>query len=159
MSQPTDPVNPYAPPTLDPKQADWQPSGISPILQRTIREFRQQSLALGAAWIILGMLAGIVGVVVAGPLADQVDGVLLGIVVVCGVLWTTLGVFTCLRKMWAVYTGLVLSYISVVGNLLGLNLCALVILIVIIVQAHRVIGFARTIQRAGLSLNTASGSS
>jgi hypothetical protein len=56
--------------------------------------------------------------------------------------------------MWAVYTGLVLSYISLVGNLLQLNLCALAIVIAIIVQAHRVIGFASTIRAAGLPLDT-----
>lgn len=146
--------NPYAPPQTDP-QPGWKPSEIDYRLQRTIRDFRSQMLALGVAWILLGVLAGGVGayLLANGPFGN-LEQILLAIVAVSALLWLTLGTFTCLKQMWAVYAGLVLSYISLVGNLLNLNVCAVIIVIAIIVQAHRVIGFASQIKAAGLPLDT-----
>jgi hypothetical protein len=147
--------NPYAPPPADP-QPGWKPSGIDYRLQKTIRDFRSQMLALGVAWIILGVLAGGIGVFMASSMvrpAGEYEGILVGIFAVSSLMWLTMGTCTCLKQMWAVYTGLVLSYISLVGNLLGLNICAVILFIAIIVQAHRVIGFASQIKRAGLPLD------
>ena len=61
---------------------------------------------------------------------------------------------SCLKQIWAVYVGLVLSYISVIGNLININVCGLVILVVIIIQAHRVIGWSRELTARGIPLNT-----
>jgi hypothetical protein len=130
-------------------------------LHKTLKDFRSQILALGVAWIILAGLALAAAALAAGVLvgavgesADDTTPILLAIVGVAGLIWGGLGVCACLKKMWAVYVGLVLSYISVAGNLLQLNLCAIVILALIIVQAHRVIGFAKELQRAGVPLTT-----
>jgi hypothetical protein len=157
MSQPTDP-NPYASPSLpaSPSFPDVS-GGMDHRLQRTIRDFHNQSLALGVAWIVMALLAlGLIAFAV-GTTASQGQSPLLiaaAVVVVFGIIWITVGTFTCLKHLWAVYTGLVLSYISLVGNLLSLNLCAILILLAIIVQAHRVLGFAKQIQAAGLPLTT-----
>jgi hypothetical protein len=125
-------------------------------LHKTLKDFRSQILALGVAWIILAGLALAAGILigVVGEPADDATPILLAIVGVAGLLWGGLGICACLKQMWAVYVGLVLSYISVAGNLLQLNLCAIVILALIIVQAHRVIGFAKELQRAGVPLTT-----
>jgi hypothetical protein len=56
--------------------------------------------------------------------------------------------------LWAVYVGLALSYLSALGNLVNLNLCGLAIVVVAIVQAHRVISFAGQLNRAGIPLTT-----
>lgn len=156
MSQPHDP-NPYASPTAPASSAFPDLSGgIDYRLQRTIRDFRSQIVALGVAWILMGTL--VLGIVLfAITNQRQEGGVLLfagGIAVALSVLWIILGTFTCLKHLWAVYTGLVLSYISLVGNLFSLNLCALLFVLAIIVQAHRVLGFAKQIRMAGLPLNT-----
>lgn len=160
---PPDPDNPYRSP-----QADLRgpvPQETAPVDPMLIRKFRQQIIALGAVWIILGIVGGgamalALGGVdafaaaadVDGPVAPLVMQITLAAVAVLGVVWVILGIFACLKQLWAVYTGLVLSYISLVGNVLTLNLCALVILIVIILQAHRVIGFAKRLRAAGVPL-------
>jgi hypothetical protein len=80
--------------------------------------------------------------------------ILSGVVVVTGICWLGLGVATCLKQMWAVYIGLGLSYLSVLGNLLRFNVCSLIIVAIVILQAHRVIGWARELQTLGIPLGT-----
>jgi hypothetical protein len=156
MSEPVNP-NPYASPSGPASQpfADI-PGGIDYRLQQTIRNFRSQSLALGVAWIVLALLAiGLIAFAVGTTASRGQSPLLIATAVVAGfgIIWITVGTFTCLKHLWAIYTGLVLSYISLVGNLLSFNLCAILILLAIIVQAHRVLGFAKQIQAAGLPLN------
>ena len=54
--------------------------------------------------------------------------------------------------MWAVYVALALSYLSMVGQILNLNICGGIIIILVILQAHRVIGWAKEMRAAGLPL-------
>ena len=68
-----------------------------------------------------------------------------------------LGVFSCLKHMWAVYVGLGLSYLSVISNLFNFNLCGMIILVIVIIQAHRVISWAGQLKRAGIPLTARPG--
>lgn len=69
-----------------------------------------------------------------------------------GCIWLGLGVSICLKLIWALYVALVLCYLSVIGNLINLNVCGLVILIVVILQSHRVLGWAKQLQQASIPL-------
>lgn len=106
-------------------------------------------VALGAFWIIIAVIVALAGVFVM-----QVDVIVFAFVMVASFLWFVLGVCTCLKQIWAVYVGLALSYLSVLGNIANKNVCAIVLLIAAIIQAHRVIKWASQMRAAGLSLNT-----
>jgi hypothetical protein len=151
------------PPPINPYQAPSLAAGMPAIdareaeVRAKIKKFRDQIHALGAFWIIIGTVAiGLGSFVLAGTPGEVIAAgwELLGaIVVVQGIAWFGLGVATCLKQMWAVYIALVLSYLSILGNLVRFNVCSLIILVVVILQAHRVIGWARELTAAGIPLD------
>lgn len=47
-----------------------------------------------------------------------------------------------------------ISYLSLLGNRTSLNMCRLVIVILVLIQGHRVIGFLKTLLAAGAPLNS-----
>jgi hypothetical protein len=141
--------NPYAPPRTSAE------AGVHvvpvPVDRVMVKKFRDQILALGVLWIIGGTLAAGIGVF---GLARPSDApVPLAVVAVLGLAWIVIGVLTCLKHLWAVYVGLVLSYLSLVGQLVTLNLnLGLVVVILVILQAHRVSGWAKRMRAAGVPL-------
>jgi hypothetical protein len=125
--------------------------------RKLIKTFREQIHALGALWVFGGVVCGVFAAVGLGsshanPLGD-LPRAFWAFTAIMAVLWLILGVQTLLKQMWAVYFGLVLSYLSLLGQVLTLNPCAAIIAIVIILQAHRVIGWANQILAAGESLS------
>ena len=125
---------------------------------KLVRKFREQIHALGALWIIIGTLNSVLAVVALQgnrDLAVRIGGDqqwVLILIAGMGVIWFVLGVITCLKHMWAVYVALVLSYLSLVGQAVILNLCGVVILIIVILQAHRVIAWSKRMRAAGVPL-------
>lgn len=156
MTSPTPPLpDPGQPPILGYSSPATAPGQVD---RTIIKKFREQILALGVLWILLGCLAGTVVVLASGGsrafgagLAGE-DRLLLGIIAALALFWVVLGVLTCMKQMWAVYVGLVLSYISALGNIIQLRVCALVLLIFVILQAHRVIKWAGQLRAAGFPL-------
>lgn len=149
--------NPYAAPQTPTAlpgdaQEDWPTAEF-------LRKFRQQTHALGALWIILGALAAVAVTVMAAfeaPAAAWPDNAaLLAVLIPLTLLWIVIGVFTLMKHLWAIYTGLVLSYLSLIGNVFTLNICAIAILLAVILQAHRVLGWAQQLRRAGIPLTVA----
>jgi hypothetical protein len=131
-------------------------------LVKKLRDFRTQIVALGAAWIVLAAIGLAAGAFLfasrgGGEIDEEGLWVVAAIVLSMGLIWLVLGIWTCAKQMWSVYTGLVLCYVSAAGNLFSFNLCAIAILVVLIVQAHRVIGLASELKRAGILLNTRPG--
>jgi Na+/melibiose symporter-like transporter len=127
------------------------------MLVRKLREFRTMIVALGVAWIVLaaiGIALGVFLLTASGnrELDPRPLTVISAIVLVIGVVWLVLGVGACAKQIWSVYTGLVLCYVSALGNLFSFNVCAIVIMLVLILQAHRVIGLAGELKRAGIPL-------
>lgn len=132
-----------------PSKAPGQP----PVDAAVIKTFRDQVVALGVVWIIFGVLAaGLVLLIRGNPdLASMLGGAQTGLLIliaVMGIVWFVLGVLTCLKQMVAVYVGLALSYLSLVGQVLNFNVIAAVILVLIILQAHRVIRLAKQLRPA-----------
>jgi hypothetical protein len=133
--------------------------GETPIDRSMIKKFREQMLALGVLWVLIGGLAAIFvfylnarrGATIGG--FGTAEGMIIGVVGALSAVWMVLGVMTCLKQMWAVYVGLVLSYLNAIGSVLQINLCAVGIMIAAILQAHRVIGWARRMRQAGVPLN------
>lgn len=134
--------------------------------QLVLKKFRSQVHALGGLWIFFGVMGGVGAIIMIAMMATNGFGnaqrfaemqgyitVLTGILGIASLAWTTIGVFACFKKLPAIYTGLVLCYLSLVGNLLNINICAVVILIVAIIQAHRVISMAGELRKLGIPLN------
>ncbi len=122
-----------------------------------LERFRKEIHGLGGFWIFIGAVALIVCVLVLAadaPNADMPPEALV-ILIPLTILWLVIGVCTCLKQMWAVYTGLVMSYLSLVSNILTqINGCAIIMLVVAIIQAHRVIKWAGEFKEMGVPINT-----
>lgn len=69
-----------------------------------------------------------------------------------GLLWVAVGAFTLLKHMWAVYVGLVLSYLALAGSVLGLAPCQVILLLPVVIQAHRVLRWAKKLWSCGVPL-------
>jgi hypothetical protein len=136
------------------------------------RTFHGQMLALGAAWIVIGLCScGLVAIALPGNgnfdhrfrIGAQLLMLLGGIQIIC----VPFGVFTCLKKMWALRCGLALSYVLLFSPLLFLAisvalgtievLCvafpsvfASLIYFVLILQAHRVIAHRNQLNEDGI---------
>lgn len=146
--------NPYASPTTAP---GFSPTGLSPEMSKLVRDFRSQTLALGVLWIIFALLVGGLGIFLLLGQAEPFESLAPILAVIFGAIslvWAAAGVGTFCKKSWGIYTGLVMSYIALVGNVVNLNLCGLVIIVVVLFQAHRVLGFMQKMRAAGLPLNT-----
>ena len=148
--------NPFESPSTS---ASIQPQLVTQLSHAEIvQKFRQQIHALGAFWIIIGTLAlGLAVAAVAMSNGNRVSSQetwLLGVVATCGLAWVVLGALSCMKKMWAVYAGLGLSYLSVIMQVFTLNVCGIIIGILVILQAHRVIGWASKLNDAGVPLTT-----
>jgi len=144
--------NPYqSPAAADP----FAPSlaGANLVTVKLLKDFRAQIHALGAFWIIIGLVAAGLGLMMIrgdnAPPVTLFSLLFLGV----GLAWFGLGIGTCLKQMWSVYVALVLSYLSLAVNLVSFNLCGLIIVAVVILQAHRVINWAKQLTAAGIPLN------
>ena len=150
------PLNPYEPPSEAAQRysPSYQAGNIEHF--KLLKQFRQQIHALGGFWIFIGSMSAVICIVLLATDEDALGGmppvVLMLITGVAAVIWFGIGISACLKQMWAVYVGLGLSYLSVLGNLINLNVCALVILAVVIIQAHRVIGFASRMRGLNIPL-------
>lgn len=161
--------NPYQSPVVEAVDERLAPPPEIKILKR----FRREMQGLGGVWVFSGALGlfSFLSMLRSAPvwMVMAADLVLFAIGVgVCGV-WVLLGIFACLKQMWAVWVGLVLSYLSFLGSvillarLLGIDgpdgICpgvivafVMVILIAIIVQAHRCIRWSGQLSAAGIPL-------
>ncbi len=131
-----------------------------------VKSFRKQVHALGGIWIFFGSLCMIFAFVfpsIRPGNAPMQQEEALGLAVIFGVLaafWLTAGICACLKHLWAIYFGLVITYLSALGNVLNMvqgqppNLCGIGISVAIIIQAHRTITWARKMKRAGIPLDT-----
>lgn len=128
--------------------------------------FQNQIYFVGGIWIffgVVGALAAIVSTVVmviarpgVPPILEHrllpLDLLIVGMSI-GSVVWITIGVFTCYKVMPAVYTGLILCYLTLGVGIITLNFCSIGIFLATILLAHRVIYIAGKLTRAGIPLN------
>ena len=124
------------------------------------RALGSQMNGVGGLWIFFGCGGLCVAFAGLAAVADrrgprEYDEALVAIIVVVSIVWLVFGVCSCLKQLWAVYAGLVFSYLSLILSLVGLvgaaagggasvvgvviNLC---LVIAGIVQAHRIISLS-----------------
>ena len=125
-----------------------------------VRRFRREIHGLGGFWIFVGVLVTGVAMFLVGGNGQLQNAKEIGLVIgALGILYIGLGVCACLKQMWAVYVGLGLSYLSLIGNFINFNVksinpCPFVVLFAVIFQAHRTIGWARQMNDAGIPLDS-----
>jgi hypothetical protein len=156
MSQPgNDPINPYQSPLVEAAVVPGT-GEASLALVKTLKDFRSQILALGVFWIVIGAIAAGLGVFLATvrPNQDEITIFAAAVLIGFGLVWVVLGALVCAKQIWALYVALVLSYLSLIGNLLRINICGIIFMIVVILQAHRVLAWAKQLTAAGIPLTT-----
>ena len=134
--------NPFQAPTPFEPDSELVDSALNAAEEK---KFNQQIVALGGFWIIIGLAAAGFACVTAFSSGRQlpISTIVLLVIGVLGLVWIGIGVLTCMKKIPAVWVGLILSYVSIVGQLIWMNLCGLVILVLVIAQAHRVISWSK----------------
>ncbi|HUE73781.1 MAG TPA: hypothetical protein VMP01_23075 [Pirellulaceae bacterium] len=155
-------INPYqAPAEVPPPTAD---NSLTDELRSTLAAFRQQIHAIGGAWIVFGVfLLMFVPTVSLGasPSRDaygniregNVVSLIAGIIVAAlGIAWILAGIGTCWKSRPGAYVGLAISYFVLLGLLMIRDPCSSVILIIVLIQAHRVLRWAKQLTAAGIPL-------
>ncbi len=148
--------NPFEAPEEDSRVIENPPVEMTLVLMK----FRQQMKSLGRGWILFGG----VGIVISGmTLLGLQDGSmnqdtqLVMIMIAIGLISVVLfaaGIATCLMKLCAVYIGLGISYLGLLGSFSNFNIVPFLVLILVIIQAHRVIGYSKTLLTAGIPLDS-----
>jgi hypothetical protein len=153
---PEDEPNPYQAPESELRPpVDLERAAVT---RELVKKFRDQTLALGVLWIILGTATAAMGGIFLRRTPGYLHAVgpsvyaLLLVNVVLNLVWVVLGVLTCMKQLGAVHVGLVLSYLFLLERVVSLNVPMAVILIAVILQAHRVIGWARQMRAASVPL-------
>lgn len=115
------------------------------LIERMIIErFRDQFRALGAFWIIGGVLATLATIAAGDDWMGQnpVVGIVLSIII--GGLIISMGILIWTRRVWAIYVGLLLNYSALLTACLDAGNsepAGIVILIVMTLKGHHVIGW------------------
>jgi hypothetical protein len=154
--------DPYAAPEPSSIYHQDDSSGLTYDQQKLLKDFRSQSLALGVLWLILAAIIG--GGAVALLLiswdtneprgTEALPAILMAVSVLLGTAYALAGAGTLMKKPWGLYVGLTLSYLGLVVNLIRVNVCGLVIVVVILIQAHRVLKFMSLLRQAGIPLTS-----
>jgi hypothetical protein len=150
-------INPYQPPGEVPLAvAECTPDDQ---LRKTLSAFRQQINALGGAWILFGLV--LLKISSMGVSMGSQRGNWPGVIVACilgaiSLAWISSGIAACWKKVAAIYVGVgnqfcLLTYLMFVDALNAMLLAVFNVFVVI--QAHRVIGWARELQAAGIPLD------
>lgn len=140
--------NPYQSPATETGVALLAPQGEVDLVM--LKNFRKQIHSLGAVWLLIGGLIIAIGVWI---LVESGEGMLLATPFFTGgLLWVAVGAFTLLKHVWAVYVGLVLSYLALAGSVLGLAPCQVILLLLVVIQAHRVLRWAKKLWSCGVPL-------
>jgi hypothetical protein len=150
--------NPYQAPLSGEPTINFVPATAASLhLFKTLKQFRSQIAALGALWIFIG-----IAWLILGALANtwgayekpEAVYVIAAFLITIALTWIVLGVLACMKQLPAVYIALALSYLLLVASLAELQVCLIVLLIIAILQAHRVLGWAKELRRAGIPLTT-----
>ena len=117
-----------------------------------LKKFRQQIHALGLFWLLIG----IASLILASQMTRLVPITSTGVILMLSfaIIDVVCGVLACLKNMPAVIVGLVVSYISLAGTLIFFNICGLVIILTVILQAHRVLKWGSQLNARGIALTT-----
>lgn len=133
-----------------------RPAGASsPQNRELLTKFRQQLHAVGSIWIMTGAMLLLLGLhaVFGNPEFLIVPSDVADVALVLGFAWLVLGVLTCRKEMSALTVALVFSYVVMALSLAN-GRSGGGVLILAIIQGHRVRGFAKKLTAEGIVLTT-----
>lgn len=131
-----------------------------------LQQFRREMHGLGGFWILIGgiFLLGGFGLLLGpeevgrdrGLGVEEMRGGGLLLIMLAAVMLSA-GVGTCLKHIWAVWTGLILSAILILLQLANMpqGVCCIVVLCAVLFQAKRCLDRAKVLNDAGIPLNSA----
>jgi len=147
--------NPYQSPTA---------AGSAPVptelqLAHALRNYQTQIVALGVSWVLLGSACACCFFV---PLSG--DGpsafffkIILFAIAIWGLIVVAIGICTCMKVLYAVYAGLGLVCLTILGSFSLFPICGVVLTVIGILQAlqaWRIVRWAMQLKVAGVSLNS-----
>lgn len=146
-----------------PECGEWisnhQPEPFNKTDMQRLRQFRREMTVLAGFWIFFGVsyVFATLMLLTGGPVIQRQftkNGLMIfvGLGLVLGVAWIVCGIASAYKRLWAIYVGLVASYISLLGSLLQSNLCGLILLIFLIVKAHRSLKLGKQLLKADVPL-------
>lgn len=167
MTLPDDPsvVNPYASPAAVDDELPLQTTDNSRAL---LQQFRAQMHGLAVLWLLVGVLVSVLGLaflsgelLAIGETFFRFEGIFVGLAILtAGALWLIAGLITLFKRLWAVYLGLVGSYVAlalfVIAGIAWSEVATLVPIMffgIAIVQSHRLIGWANDLRNRGIPLS------
>lgn len=116
------------------------------------KTFRQQIIALGALWTVIGLLnARLAAAFLAGLTPNEAlaaMALMAPFILALGIIWIAVGVSTCMQIVPALFVGLVLSHISLVLSAVSMDFCSVAIMVIAVLQAHRVLRLRKQIRAA-----------
>ena len=146
--------NPYASPA---EVAAAQTGAEFDDIKAGVQKFRDQIHALGVLWVIVGVCSIAFGVTIlgSGQWPDSVaKWVWLGSAMTLGLASTVFGVMACRKRLWAIRGGIAVTYIAILLQLVFANVCGVVLLVVPLIQAHRVLDWGKSMVAKGIPLDT-----
>lgn len=120
------------------------------------KEFRKQAHATGAAYIIVSLTQLFIVFyfgIAEKNISELLASPIFQFISIACVIYIFLGIFVCLKQQWAIYAGLGFCYFILIAGLLKLLLCALVMVIVAVVQTHMLINAAGKLRKRGIPLD------
>jgi hypothetical protein len=137
-------INPYQAPAEAPPPI--LEVSLTDELRGKLAAFRQQIHAIGGGWILLGFI-----LLSIGPGPGRIAVAIIGAV---GLTWIVAGIAACLKQPWGVYLGIGINYLTLLACVLRIDLCSSLLLIVVLIQAHRVLRWAKEFIATGIPLGT-----
>lgn len=126
-----------------------------------IERFRKEMNGLGGLWIFLAVMSfGGIAIMANGLPGRRLPPEVAVIAAAFGVVLLIAGICTCTKQMWAVYVGLAISYLLLIGSVLSLvngnggGGCVFIFWIISVMQGHRVISWANEMTAAGIPLDS-----
>jgi hypothetical protein len=151
-----DDPNPYQSPAVDVLTSESAASELGS-LSKVIAVFHSQIQILGFFWICCSIVCFLLCISAAQLLDIHINGrpqyntqsLLFG---VAGVLWLLSGLMAYCKQIWAVYLGLMLTYLFFIANLLMLQMVVAACLLFAILLSHRILRWAGQLSKAGIPL-------
>lgn len=113
-----------------------------------MERFQELIRILGALWLSTG------SIVTSGAVGGlREDSFFYAIVMGLGVAMIVLGLFTLLKRMWAIYSGLVVNYILILVSIILVIPGGVIFLLSLALMAHLAVSWAKELQARGLPLN------
>jgi hypothetical protein len=118
-----------------------------------VQRYRNQMHTLGAVWLGSGVLLALVCGLFLVTGFRRLSYLEIGVAIFYGLPLILLGAAVFAKQMWAVWIGLILTYIATLTSVFSCNAYATVLFLILVVQGHRALAMAGQLTSAGIPLD------